>query len=121
MAKISKKHIYLAVGGIAVLLAFSILRPLVRPIAELARPADWRASNSGNRIHLTGRPATSNGPAQPNILATCSPGGLSMSIYFGVPMANSHRGTGTSLITVDLRLDNGGVVPLVFSPSQDWT
>ena len=124
MAKISKKHIFIAAGVIAALLAIAILRPLVGSIAEVAKispPLEWRASTNGDRVEIIGLPATSSGPVKPSILTTCDPRGLSMSIYFGVPMANSHRGTKASLITVDLRLDNGGVIPLVFSPSQDWT
>lgn len=109
--------------GVA-LLAYQLLRPYMSPLAEIAGvtpPADWSSSTSGNLIHIRGLPTAFDGPAKPSILATCGPGGLSMSIYFGVPMANSHRGTDASLITVDLRLDGGGVIPLVFSPSQDWT
>lgn len=126
MTKISKKHIYIAVGVGTVLLSLAILGQPAGSIAEEKRavvppPSEWRAAISGNQVDITGIPATSSGTYKPVIVATCTAGGLSMSIYFGVPMANSHRGTRASLITVDLRLDNGGVIPLVFSPSQDWT
>jgi len=124
MTKIWKKPLRFAMGAIAVLSALPMLGPHPGSFAGVARAApvsDWRTSTSGNGVEIIGLPAAAGRLSKPIILAACGKRGLSMGIYFGVPMANSHYRTKTSLITVDLRIDNGAVIPLVFSPSRNWT
>ncbi|KAB7613306.1 hypothetical protein F9L33_11920 [Amylibacter sp. SFDW26] len=70
---------------------------------------------------ITGFPETYSGPKRPTMLVECRAKDVAISINFGVPMKNSHKGTKVSLVTVELKLDTSDVIPLAFSPSEDWT
>lgn len=113
-------------GGILLLALFVNFSGGINQNNLTSATTGWRIASGTDPIDderitlITGRPIAHNGRIQPTFNIRCGQKGISVSIYFGVPMHDTYSKGDADISTVYVRLDSAKAMPLAFVPSRDW-